>query len=356
MSKPNSLKHSIPKISLKSKLDKIDQGFNSAVISLDASLDSDLKWNEQIEEAKELVAKGYFILWDLKFGLFSELPLSLSEVVQYKSLHLALDHFFETVLSLFKEQTIGVTMYQGPIDLNHKWPWDVEQVINFRSWLIEEFETTEVFSDKINEPLRDFMDVDPIALSNNPFGENLLRFYCMRAALDYFEILNANFPSELLPYILFDAQQIKSPTHLFQLLDYEELEFMQLGLKNFPYNPMHAIGWESSAYSNGYIGKKYIDPKEKLVEASTALLIPLEKIYDPDRLKKIDELYSKLSQNEEVLLISERTLTMDWQGIDKLIVTTIDESTLRKLQGFVAAGGEVICAVKSVGLDKETHL
>ena len=73
----------------------IPQGFNSLCIELDGQLASDLNWMKQEKYAQSVSDQGFHLLWHIHLGLFKNLPLPLSDISQYKSLHLALDHFLK---------------------------------------------------------------------------------------------------------------------------------------------------------------------------------------------------------------------------------------------------------------------
>ena len=57
-------------------------------------------------------------------------------------------------------------------------------------------------------------------------------------------------------------------------------------------------------------------------------------------------------------IISELYLTEGWDGIDDLIVfgSAVSRQGIRKLRGFLAAGGRVIHAEAPIGLESEISL
>ncbi len=336
--------------------DKKKKDFSAIVVPIDATLDSTLNWSSSKKMAQECLKEGFQIIWDLDFGLFNQLPLPLSDMSQYKSLGLALDHFFENILSDFKESTLGMIIYKGSCDFNHKWPFCNDQIFNLRSWILDQFGNEHTFINQSAIPCKNLMQLDLKVLNSNEFGKNLLRTYCMRAALDYLSMLTAHFESDLLPYTLLDAKEVASGTHLFQLLDQEDFDFLQLGLKNAPFECPHAIGWESKPFPNGFLGKEYQAYQPPLIDVTIGLVIPSNPIYDPEKLKLYDELYEKLKTHFPVKRISERTLTIDWQGLEDLVVVDIDSHSLRKLEGFVAAGGRVVNKGQPLGLNNEISL
>lgn len=317
-------------------------GFNAITISLDARLDSNLKWEKALKLAQAYVNKGYKILWELRFGLFQELHLPLSDTSQYRSLDLALDYFFDSVLKIFKEHTIGVSIYKGTLDFSHNWPWEIDQVLNFRGWISEYFEDHHAFTNLIGLPCQNLLTIDPKDLYALENGRNLLRFYCMRAALDYFAMLSSRFETNILPYLLLDSSTLYSPTHVFQMIDHEELEFIQLVIKNLPFESAHALGWENKAFVNGYIGKEFKEYHPPQLEARVGIVIPSRLLMNHKDILKYDDVICEVEEFQAIKLISERNITLDWQGLDELIVFDIEPDSKRKLEGFIAAGGKVI--------------
>ncbi len=334
--------HAFPHIYLGSiESSKLD-GFNAVSIYLDARLDSDLNWEKQIELANSYRKKGFKILWEMHFGLFKELHLPLSDTSQYRSLNLAIDYFFESILKNFESDTVGIAIFKGSLDFSHDWLWEVDQVLNFRGWLSDNFRDHHSFTNQVGTICNNLLEADPNELAKNENGKNLLRFYCVRAAVDYFALLTSRFESDLLPYLLIDATSLKSSAHVFQLLDQEDFEFIQLALKNAPFESHNALGWESNPFVSGYIGKEHKTYQKPHIEAQVGIVIPISPIFDCKEIAKYDIVIEKIKLHKPIKLISERNITVDWQGLEELIVLDVEQDSKRKLEGFIAAGGEVI--------------
>lgn len=84
-------------------------------ITLDGRPRSALDWTANLEIAQKALAKGLRILWDLELGLFDELEFPLSTQHQFQTLSLAIKHFLENVWPLFRDQTLGLNLFHGPI-------------------------------------------------------------------------------------------------------------------------------------------------------------------------------------------------------------------------------------------------
>lgn len=351
---PCSVLQSIPQV----YMGPIDKGnfknFNSVVFELDATLDSDLDWAKEKKRAEQFICQNYKIVWYLNFGLFHQLPLPLSDTSQYRSLNIAIDHFFDFIIKDLGKSTLGVIIYKGSLDFSYNWPWDPNQDLNFRGWLSEHFQDPNSFFNQAKLPHSSLLSIDPKDLYLNEYGRSVLQFYCMYAALDYFSMLTSRFETDLLPYVLLDVSQIKSMTQIFQLLDHEDFEFIQLCLKNLPYECPHALGFETHAFANGFIGKNLKKYQKPLLHPLVGIVIPKKPIFDKEKIKKIDELIEKVKRHKPIKLIGERNITLDWHGLEELVVIEIEPDSKRKLEGFIAAGGKVVKEGAKLNLSLET--
>lgn len=84
------------------------------IITLDASLQSELNWSLEENLALEMIEKGYTILWYIDFAL--ELERSrFFDPLHFHSLQIALDHFQKTLLQQFKAHTLGLILFKGRV-------------------------------------------------------------------------------------------------------------------------------------------------------------------------------------------------------------------------------------------------
>jgi hypothetical protein len=353
---PNSTYISIPQIYFGPLAQSKLEGFNSVVIELDARLDSDLNWDESKKIAAQHVSKGFQIIWSLNFGLFKQLHLPLSDTSQYRSLNIALDHFFDSILKDFSMSTLGVIIYKGSLDFAHEWPFDTSQVLNFRGWLSEQFHDHQALFNQTGLSIPSLFSADPDLFYKNEYGKNILKFYCMRAALDYFSMLTTRFETDLLPYVLLDASHIQSAVEIFQLLDHEDFEFIQLALKNMPYEPDHALGWDNKAFANGFVGKTLKTHQKPALQTSVGIVIPQKPIFDTARQSHYNQIIQRIQSHQPIKLVSERSITLEWQGLEDLVVIDIEPESIRKLEGFIAAGGRVVKDGKSLDLESEISI
>ena len=218
------------------------------VIKLDATLSSDLKWEED---------PPMNTLWELDFGLLTPRDLP--------SFHIAVRTFIDTVWLLYQEQTLGVILYRGGLP---------------------SFEI-ETLADMLHE-------------------------------------LGALLPDEIPPFALFDWE-IKS-SYDAQLFSKELFSHIHLGFRKASFG---ALKW----------GKR-VEPVYH--SAKVGVLLPLRSKVMQD--EEIDACLMELEKRGiPYRLIAEMYLSEEWDDLDDLIVfsSLLSKQGMRKVQGFVAAGGRV---------------
>lgn len=158
--------------------------------------------------------------------------------------------------------------------------------------------------------------------------------------LDFVEQLSYFLPEELPLFLLLDARKIQDPLEQILLLDPGKRGRVGFAVRGALVSSRDFIWEESGALIDaaGYIGRgeaRFNEPSRR------ALLLP-NNVQDLSALKA---LYERLEQEKiSYRLVSEETLTGDWDGLDELFVLKGDLSPLakRKLAAFEAAGGVVI--------------
>lgn len=154
--------------------------------------------------------------------------------------------------------------------------------------------------------------------------------------LDLLKILFTTLPEEIISFLLIEAAE-----EMLKFLSSDVLEHFHLAIKgefarNFPY-AIPALGWEHGFSPLGFFGNETYEP-EKQCRISHAICLPEKR----GSFRKIEETLEKIKK--PCRLIAPSHLTHAWEGIDTLYVDydSIGEQTLRKLQGFEAAHGEVV--------------
>lgn len=247
--------------------------------ALDGRLQSALKWDTQVDTPT---------LWDLDLGLFAQLPQALGDQAQFRSLVAVLKHFVETVWN--PETTTGLCLYRGPAD----YP-SLGRDETLQDWLAER------------------------GLSRA--GREQLELYRRDVAVEFIDLLTTHLPPELTAYVELDVSHIEDPFQRLRLLAkdrYEHLKVLPLGL------PEHVV----------------MDREGQ--RPGLGLMIP-EKEYCKDAPRLARCIQSLDAQQQPYRVVSEAQLTMEWDGLDEIIVGELTVSDLgwRQLEGFRAAGGQI---------------
>jgi hypothetical protein len=257
----------------------VPAGFNAVLISLDVSEHALLDWQEALQKAQELSAEGLMILWELHFNLVEG---SLEDPVQFMTLQLGVQHFVQTIWPLMHASTLGILLYKG-------------------------------------ECKREIQEL-------------LVR---------YLRLLTALLDEAVTCFVFLDTSKIVDPLVYFRLTDLERWGHLHLGIKGpcvlrYPY-AVPALGWGQTQSVLGYCSDQAGEllPERRL---KVALCLPRE---------GGDDLIQKaltFLENIPFRIIPEDLLTQEWGGVDKLVVfqACMHAKNLRSLQGFLAAGGDVI--------------
>jgi hypothetical protein len=288
--------------------------FNVVVLALNMSQNSNLDWKIQKSKAQEYVEKGFLILWDLEMGLFQDLTYPLSDEMQLLSFQRALEHFKKEIFEEFKDHTFGVILYKGSLDFQIKWTSEEDEL--FEKWLEGK--------ESLDQRKRLFK-----------------RDYCV----DYLNLLLADLPDSLFPFLLFKVPSAIDEVEFLRLTSKEHFSHFQLGIKgtnSFPYaRPF--LTWESSFQS--YLGGFYetITPPALLPRKhlNTALLLPPS---SPHYDEAWEDVRTELKKTVLFRAIEIPFLTEEWDLLDTLIIfpKALDVQARRKVAGFAAAGGSVI--------------
>lgn len=285
--------------------EEVPEGFSAATVLLDAHPSSSLKWDKALESAEDLIQRGIHVLFDFDVKLAK--PFSHSG--QFQTYALALTHFRETVWPKFKKQSAGVILCRSSLAFDKYFLWG-QQEMN--------------------------------TLAERALPSDLQPLFYRDIMVEYFTLLASNLPDDCPVVLLFDCQEIKEPWLFSLLTSQDSFARFRLGLASAPF-ATNAICWKDSSATGDYIGRAH-NPTEPTA-TTVGVLLPisgqLEKV-QPSRIKKtIDSL---LAQHIPFKIISEEFLTMEWEGLDTIILCH-DKPSLplqRALDGFIAASGNVI--------------
>lgn len=269
------------------------------VVPLVAGADSLLQWDRERQKARELVGQGYQLLWELQLGLFSSLAFPIGDQMQFHSLQLALRHFFATLWQEWSQDSVGVIVWRGEAGV---WPqrlWNEEEELSFQDW------GKEKGSDRSD--------------------------YILQRQFDYLRRLTEG-TEETAPLYVALSLQVSLQKEISWLHPARVAPFvLALTPQQLPWGGMH---WDREEG----VFRTYTTSQHTL----GVCLPPLGTPCDANYLQAL----SDLNKNKKSFrLLSEETLLQDLEGLDQILycLKNITQEGERKLQGFAAAGGELIC-------------
>jgi len=278
----------------------------SKTIHIDATLQSDLDWAKARDEAQE----ADLILWSIDLGLISCLNHPLENEMQFRSLCLSLQHFRETLLAEFEDKTEGVCLYRGSPDFREGFLWDENQVQNLQEWIEQYFLREEKLSNEIG--ISTFTEISHDNLEKTFAGRRLLSLFCRDAVAEYLELLGSALPESL--QLVLEFSSVDDPMMMAELTSRDC--FRNFDVRESFTSPTATVGI-------------CLPPTYRCHPSHLSLLRPVVENWVQDKIP--------------FRVIPESDLTMEWHGLDELVVASSAMSGRgnRMLQGFEAAGGKV---------------
>jgi hypothetical protein len=287
---------------------------NFPVVTLDASIRSDLVWSDAIAQAERLMADQTHFLWRLDFGLFDRLGFDLENQSQFLTLSLAVKHFYEAIGDRFDGYALGVVIYKGDLSL----PPSSCSDDRFDEW----------------RGVR-FPDDDA------PAELQLRMLHRRDVAIDYLQLLASYFSEDTPLFAMVDVAQVSDPIVSMLQLDRERWEGITPVVRGAPF-------WEAAVWDQDDI-ICFTDPDDA---PAVALMIPNSESTSGVAL---EQLRLPAQALEAYRVVPEEYLITEWSGLDRLIVASsgVAPMGLRRLQGFCAAGGTVVTIGDSLSLAVE---
>ena len=332
-----------PKIYIGSN--SIPDGYNAVMIELDGRVKSNLDWEESLAYAETLVEKGYKILWFLNLGLFSELSFNLYTHTQLQTLSLSIEHFIDKVWKKYHLNSLGLCLYKGEMDFSSSFKWDELQLANFQSWLKEGFETPDLIEKSV---------VSFEAFSQYNVSIELLQLYACDVAIDFLDMLIQPICEEIECFAMVDCSKISNCLLQARLLSSERCDRLHFIVKNSSVPPQ-GLAWDGEITPYGYCGAGN-ESTFKEEKPSIGICIPEVSMINSKFYIGLESAIAFLiEKKKDFRVVSEANLTVEWDGLDILIVNRSGLSPygFRKLQGFCAAGGLVVSVEGALGLSKE---
>ena len=295
---------------------------NGVMIYVNCAQDADFQWEEAAALAEKAVELGKWILWDLDFGLH-EKRVFLEDTAAFFSSGIAIEEFTKKLWKPFQEQTIGACLFRGGVEFAKYFVWTEQHEL--------------LYLEKSSESAFLRSDLDLEELGRKLFAADIFS--------DYLHRLSSFLPENVIPFCLFDVSSVESDAALSLLLSRERFQHLLLALKHSRL-PLGCLNWEEGKCFGGWVGRGA--PYFAAVhDVTLGVCVPLEENMTKDLLKQLDDVFAELDRLQVAYrVISELYLTESWNGIDELIVfgSAVSVQGLRKLKGFLAAGGKVIYA------------
>ena len=307
---------------------------NGVVIYVDCGESSDFKWEDAQAMAEKAVELGKWILWELDFHLHEE-RIFLQDTSAFYAYGIAVEEFVKRLAEPFSEQTLGARIFRGSVEFAKYFLWT------------EEHERHYLEKQKENG----LIDADPAfdALGRKLFAADVFSQYLHRIA--------AFLPDALVPCCFLDASSVENSGFLASLLSRERFQHLLLALKHASL-PLGCLNWEEGRSLGGWVGRRA--PYFSAVHDITlGVCVPMEEYMTKNLMNRLHDVFVHLDKIEiPYRVISELYLSESWDGIDELIVLSAGLSVqgLRKLKGFLAAGGRVVYADAPTGLESEISL
>ena len=306
---------------------------NGLLISVNCH-EQDLDWNALYSQAEQAVSRGKWIVWELEFNL-KEKPLFIEDSSSFFSYGLVIEEFLANLWQPFKEKTLGVSLFRGDVDFAKYFLWTEQHERHFQEKALE-------------YPL---LNTDPHS------KEFLKRLFSADVFAEYLHRLASFLPDNLLAFCLLDVSSVESSAELSLLLSKERFQHLLLALKKSKVSLGH-LNWEEGSCLGGWFGTgaPYFST---VPEIATGVCLPSGEQMSTDVLASLDKTFLELARfNIPFRVIEESKLNDCWDGIDDLIVlsSSVSAQGLRKLQGFLAAGGRVVSVGSSLGVANEVSL
>ena len=301
--------------------EEVHEGFNAVRVKLDASLQSSLQWEKELQWAQDCADQGLYLFWELDLGVPRKLAQPLADEAQFRALGLAIEHFSQCITERFAAQTLGVCLYRGALDLSGNFPWDVEQEENLRIWLEDR-----------EQKLRERKELEKTA-----DGRYLLKLFCRDAMVEFLELLSTRLPHSVLAFAILDARAVLEEGSQAELLSREAWEHIHPVVRGAKAGH-ELLAWEDGDSTLGFIGRRLRELPQQAAPIQGVCLPAREKTSFAQQ-QKLSELLAKI--DGPYRFIPEANLIFEWDGLDELYVIEegVSVQGQRKLDGFRAAGG-----------------
>lgn len=321
-----------------------DSCFNAVKISLDGRINSDLNWKNARQKALHYQQQNLLLFWEINLGLFPEPPLSLLDKFQFSCLALALEHFRDTLWKEFRHCTLGLSLYRGDACLTSTFLDNEEHRNAWNEWLQKSYFTPHQFSEETEIHIKTFEEISTLQLTQSEEGKQLLTIFSHHVLLDYLDLLASHLPDSLQLFLSLNVETLSDLWLESQLITsnaHERFHFIIKGT-HLPYT---TLSWGNQNSPFGSLSHEKLSDECMHSKPTLGVFIPQVARVQKNQNQKVRKLLqSLLDQKKPFRMIPEKWLMSEWDGLDELIIpsTELSLQNKRQLQGFCAAGGQVI--------------
>lgn len=291
-------------------------GFDAVSILVRADLKDPLHWREVEREIEEALEAGAKLVFEFDFDFLYSRRI-FEDQLTYASIKLAIKTFLATIYEKYSNETRGFILYRGRGDMAGHVEMSISLQESFKERLLE-------MGPKVK-------------------GSFALKLFSLEILMEYLHRLGALLPDEIPQFALFQWGSDVSRAEMAYLLSKEHFPYIYPAVRNARV-PYDGPVWEEGAAQNGYVG--FRAPIAKSASPSLGLILP--------RLGSVDfeEIEAALEglEGKSYRLIPESLITEMWHELDELAVFSdaMEREGKRMLQGFIAAGGEVVDALEGI--------
>ncbi|MES2200250.1 MAG: hypothetical protein V4489_08805, partial [Chlamydiota bacterium] len=306
----------------------VESSSNSVLITIPYLAEKELQ-DLLYKKASLAVLEKKWIVWELDFFLDKK-PIFIQDTSRFFSFGLWIEELLEKFLIPFKENTLAMVLFRGGVDFASYFVWTEQQELLYQEKLAE-------YPSLEEKDVRSFFAADIFS--------------------EYLQRLCSFLPDALPVMCLLDVASLKSPAMASYMLSKERFGHLLLGLKSSPIALGHLV-WEAGKAFGGFIGKEASYSVEE-TEVKIGVCLPSFEKMTVEYLSSLDSMLANLlGRGLGFRVIQEANLHENWDGIDDLIVISslLSIQGLRKLRGFLAAGGRVVSFGATLELSNEIAL
>lgn len=305
-----------------------DKVSNSILITIPYLAEEDIL-DSLHKKANLAVLEGKWIVFELSFP-WDKKPLFIQDASCFFSFGLWIEELLGKFWATFKDNTLAFVVFRGVVDFSSYFIWTEQQELLYQEKLGE-------YPSLKEEEVRSFFAADLFS--------------------EYLQRLCSFLPDTTPVLCLIDASLLKGLSLAAYMFSKERFGHLILALKNAPL-VLSPLTWDEGKAFGGFIGRGN-PPLADCQEPKIGVCLPAFEKMTSDGLGVLEDLLVKLlDKKSNFRIIQEGNLHESWDGIDDLIVISplLSVQGLRKLRGFTAAGGRVVCLGQNLGLGNEIAL